>query len=45
MPQRAYFDTRRRETMADINNEIKINAAPQAIYQALTNASELAKQN
>jgi uncharacterized protein YndB with AHSA1/START domain len=29
--------------MADINHEIKINAAPQAVYQALTNASELAK--
>jgi uncharacterized protein YndB with AHSA1/START domain len=29
--------------MADINHEIKINAAPQAVYEALTNASELAK--
>jgi uncharacterized protein YndB with AHSA1/START domain len=29
--------------MADINHEIKINAAPQAVYQALTNASELSK--
>jgi uncharacterized protein YndB with AHSA1/START domain len=29
--------------MADINHEIKINAAPQAVYQALTDASELAK--
>ena len=29
--------------MADINHEIKINATPQAVYQALTNASELAK--
>ncbi|MDE1175927.1 MAG: SRPBCC domain-containing protein [Edaphobacter sp.] len=29
--------------MADIDHEIKINAAPEAIYQALTNASELAK--
>lgn len=29
--------------MADIIHEIKINAAPQAIYQALTNASEVAK--
>ena len=29
--------------MADINHEIKINAAPQAVYQALTTASELAK--
>jgi uncharacterized protein YndB with AHSA1/START domain len=29
--------------MADINHEIKINAAPQAVYQALTSASELAK--
>ena len=29
--------------MADINHEIKTNAAPQAVYQALTTASELAK--
>ncbi len=29
--------------MADINHEIKISAAPQAIHQALTNAPELAK--
>ena len=29
--------------MADINHEIKINATPQTIYQALTNTSELAK--
>jgi uncharacterized protein YndB with AHSA1/START domain len=29
--------------MADINHEIKINAAPQAVYEALTSASELAK--
>jgi hypothetical protein len=29
--------------MADIHHEIKINAVPQAVYQALTNASELNK--
>ena len=29
--------------MADIHHEIKINAAPQAVYQALTNAPELTK--
>jgi uncharacterized protein YndB with AHSA1/START domain len=29
--------------MAEINHEIKINAAPQDVYQALTSASELAK--
>jgi uncharacterized protein YndB with AHSA1/START domain len=29
--------------MADINHEIKINAAPEAVYQALTSASELTK--
>src|SRR5271155_1263894 len=29
--------------MADINHEIKISAAPQAVYQALTSAAELTK--
>jgi uncharacterized protein YndB with AHSA1/START domain len=29
--------------MADINHEIKINAAPEAVYQALIDASELTK--
>jgi uncharacterized protein YndB with AHSA1/START domain len=29
--------------MPDINHEIKINAAPEAVYQALTSAAELAK--
>jgi uncharacterized protein YndB with AHSA1/START domain len=28
---------------SDINHEIKINAAPQVVYRALTNASELTK--
>jgi uncharacterized protein YndB with AHSA1/START domain len=29
--------------MADINHEIKVNAAPEDVYRALTDASELAK--
>jgi uncharacterized protein YndB with AHSA1/START domain len=29
--------------MADINHEIKIGPSPQAVYQALTSAAELAK--
>ena len=29
--------------MAEINHEIKVNVAPQAVYQALTSKSELTK--
>jgi hypothetical protein len=29
--------------MADINHEIKVHAAPEDVYRALTDASELAK--